>query len=102
VALSTVVFTVRALSAATYIATALSVATFTTTASSSAFTDADSCAILILAAFSVTATAAKTSLAVEADPLPPDPSSAIDAATLGSGRSVWPPQEHVALTVGVR
>jgi hypothetical protein len=44
-----------------------------------------SSAVLISAAFSATAATAETSLAIEADPLQPDPLGAVDVTTLGPG-----------------
>jgi hypothetical protein len=86
---STVFITVA--SVATFVATALSAvafstaATFAIVASSAAFTTVASSDVLVSTAFSVVATAAESSIAVEADPLPPDPSDVVNAATVGSG-----------------
>jgi hypothetical protein len=72
-------------SLAAFIATTLFAATFTAAATSSTFATVASSAVLILAAFSPTVAPVKTSLAVEVDPLPPNPLGTVDAATLKSG-----------------
>jgi hypothetical protein len=66
--------------------TMASLATFTVAAlSAAAFAAMASSVVLVSAAFSATAAATETSLAIEADQLLLNPLGAIDVATLGSG-----------------
>jgi hypothetical protein len=66
--------------------TMASLATFTVTAlSTAAFAAMASSIVLVSAAFSATAAATETSLAIEADQLLLNPLGAVDVATLGSG-----------------
>jgi hypothetical protein len=89
VALSAVTFSTVALSVATFSTMALFVVALSTTTfsdvtlSTTTFTATTSSIVPISTAFSTAAAAAKTTLTVEVDPLPPDPLSAIDA-TIGS------------------